>query len=535
MMALQQELSKMSQENRNPAVNIIKKSVKEDSFSKIEIPSKISSKDILFGDIVSNIVEKNISESDEDESEMCLLKVNSNGFPEITKLSFPENGQSDEIKEIESGKLEWTLDENEGVSEECEKNCQLRFGLKGEIMVQNSQNILSNSLYHHGNEYKSAGYTIDELNILSKSTFSSQRALSFNILANIIINLYQNEYSLEQNDKIWHLIQSSNILISARIGLDSNHDTVVDSALNLISAYFGFKCDILDLFDKVILIENGFRTVSLEREWYQRFSYSGEQSNCDDSDTNNDIDLFNIDSILKMLNSDVILGFLLTNIMTRFRYLLTSKSLSIEQRMKIIHILSCVALHSSSSSEDILACTGLVDFLKKIMTECISTYFEDSSIRTLFSAIIRLFRIISLSSKEASRAILHHGIVDLSMTSLSLTSNDSNLCKQAILLLNVNFCYSIGGSLFDKYHTLIFSCFFTLSQANIFEVDKDLVPSSDIFSFTSSIAKLLSDVIKNYGNNVDVGGRNDMLYPFVDVLIRIIKLEVLPTWFNYFR
>jgi hypothetical protein len=543
-------------------VKILKKSCSpkesKDKLHSLTIPETITSNDDLFGDIVTQVVEKNLdSDSEEEMPNMRLLSVA--GFPVVTKriiLSQSQDPQTDSLeaassmcqsgtRELEDGKLEWisaaTIPKSQQkvVSETVLKK-SLRFGFRGEILFQTMTDFACDpELYHHGDDPDKAGYTIDELNILAKSTFSSQRVVAFNTLANILKKVQMHEYEQRALDsEVLSLFYEENILFSARVGLDSNHETVIDSALNLMAVYFGVNSAIIDVFDEVLLLEKGFRTISLNRTTIRHLlnaSHAGISAIFDRSEQEEENIDMTLEYIQSALRKDSMFGIVLTNILPRFRFLLASKSISPSQIMKIMHILSCVAMHSPSCAEDILACDGMVDALKSLALNCISDYFKDELMMSILTMISRLFRLISVASKESCLAIFNDGIVDMLITCLSLNPMNANMCKQVILLIDICFCYSIGASLLDKYHTLIFACFYAIVQNDIIVPTQNnpllsessrLCPTNDSLSFVAATSKMLTDVILHFGNDASVGGANDMIYPFMCICSQLIDIEV---------
>lgn len=577
--SMEDELTLLQEQFKNAAgtesVKILKKSPSSSSTPKdsgdtnqrITVPDTITSSDNLFGGIVTDIIEKNLegSDSESDEETPFLPRMShAAGFPKALKRTISSENQqsaSSSLKTVdnasyqlgnssnfECGKLEWISNasvppslpslsnQEQSKSEIVMKKCPLRFGFKGQLLYQRMTDFASDpELYHHGNDPDKAGYTIDELNILAKSTFASQRVLAFNIFTHIWQELHMNGYGKnDTRSEILSLLHDQNILFSARIGLDSPHETVVDSALNMMSVYFGVNTGILDVFDEVLLMERGFRTISLDRKTVL-YLLNASSPVAKDAVAEEDDDVIDmtIEYIQSALRKDALLGIVLTAILPRFRFLLSSKTISASQIIKIIHILSCVAMHSPSCAEDILACDGMVDVLQSLASICISECFKDELLVKVLSMITRLFRLISVSSQEACLAILKSGIVDLLMTSLSLRSINPALCKQAILLLDACFCYSFAPSLLDKYHTLIFSSLYSIVQSVVAQTSSTSVglDLDESLFFISAISKMLTDVILRFGSDASVGGVHDMIYPFAQIFLQVLEMEVLLAYF----
>jgi hypothetical protein len=160
---------------------------------------------MLASDCVGEIVEnENIDENIEIKAKF------KNGFP-IPIKKFTKKKEKECCNDYESRKLEWTVDVPP-MTEITTNDNEPRFDFRGNIT--SGIDCTSNGLYH--NEKQEKGYLLSELKTLSSSSHSGQRAFSLGILSSIIKKVVEKEYCFPIDD----------LLIIARMGLDSNHETV---------------------------------------------------------------------------------------------------------------------------------------------------------------------------------------------------------------------------------------------------------------------------------------------------------------------
>ena len=63
---------------------------------------------------------------------------------------------------------------------------QARFDFNGNLVDQSDDIPEYLGLHHHGDDPSSAGYTLEELTVLARSSFLQQRVLALQVLARII-------------------------------------------------------------------------------------------------------------------------------------------------------------------------------------------------------------------------------------------------------------------------------------------------------------------------------------------------------------
>lgn len=135
------------------------------------------------------------------------------------------NSKSEQLK------VKWMFEEDEQGGEKnalLKKKKLTRYDLFGNIALVETENQYDPTLHHHGEEPDRAGYTIEELIHLSRSTVPLQRSFALRALAGVF----------KTNDKNDALLFQGEILCALRVCLD---DAEHSSALPLsIEALHGF-------------------------------------------------------------------------------------------------------------------------------------------------------------------------------------------------------------------------------------------------------------------------------------------------------
>jgi hypothetical protein len=143
----------------------------------------------------------------------------------------------------------------------------------------------SSGLYHHSTQSK-AGYSVKDILTLANSTFPQQRAWAFNLLEKIQVKLFcreyaklkdcskyrpketqtvslsfemetENEKSMKSFENLHEIVDIefdlAQVVLSARMGLDSSHETVISSAIYLLSTILGYGLIPMEMYDQLSL------------------------------------------------------------------------------------------------------------------------------------------------------------------------------------------------------------------------------------------------------------------------------------------
>ncbi|KAJ3274518.1 RNA polymerase II associated protein 1 [Terramyces sp. JEL0728] len=578
LLELQKEFEKST-----PSVKILKKSEKKSIFAQrnISVPAKIDSKTDLFGLVLSNITERNTDDSqapvlkhpsgfpvaqhrsvkpikkekDMHETNMNVLrgmtsreieeaqneiyatfsketieKIKRNAAkkygPTTNEDLIPEKetAELDETKENkvvhegimkleEEKKLEWTKEV------QIENQDQLRFDFQGHILDSSQDFEAISGLYHHGDQPNLAGYTIEELIHLTKSTFPSQKAFALQILACIVKKMYSRSYSVENTAIMIEKLKKENLVLACRIGLDAKHETVYCMAIKLLAVILGYENNgesIMLKFEKMSLFSN--ITVAMELDSQAAFKLKKKGVSLDTTELEN-----GMAAILKLFQSDIILGLLLSNITTRLRYLFGIMSDDV-YKIQMVYILTCIAQHSPSSAEDILATEGLVDVLSDVLFKTSWPAVHGLQLN-LLAKILGLFKIMCHSSYESSVAFTNSKLVSGIVRFIAVYHDDDlqlQIVGKVFSIFDTLFLYGLSASILDSYRALFFEFMEKISKT--FHVDNigKSNPSEVKANAYSSFLKMLKTSLEKFRTQLDAGGANDAYLPFMSYLIKLV-------------
>ncbi|KAH6564200.1 hypothetical protein BASA62_008037 [Batrachochytrium salamandrivorans] len=378
-------------------------------------------------------------------------------------------------------KLEWMLDLEEKDTASSDKagktiteKALFRFDFHGIIQDQSGKDTCSGELYHHGDEPSLPGYSIQELAHLSKSTVSTQRSLSLQILSRIIRNVYTEVYSQSNAVEICRLLKKQDILLHIRVAMDASHETVVFQAVETMAQYFGASSHLIDVDDSAekvwersSLARVGYRTVPLSAK--SRALFAAKSFGKDTVDFDLPERDGSLVSIMKLLNIDAVCGLKETNFLVRMRYLLENTSAPTRFSIDLVDILTAIARHSAEFSQHILECAGLVDAIsRKVLALKWPLSNTLTSELTLVRNTLRLFRVLCQSGRDSANSLITHNLIGSMMrylTFLPLSPGGSadtlginlklDIAMQIWTLQGIVYTYALGGKMFDDYRPLI--------------------------------------------------------------------------------
>ncbi|KAJ3368468.1 RNA polymerase II associated protein 1 [Kappamyces sp. JEL0680] len=414
--------------------------------------------------------------------------------------------------DLESEKLLWTqVSADPALMDSTSK--QLRFDFNGDIIAKEKESF--SGLYHHGDDPEKAGYTVPELAHLAKSTVPSQRSVSLTTLARIAEKMVLGDYLDSQHD-IEESISSANVLVIARVGLDATHETVLDSSLQFIAGYLGLRSGQSELLDRVFDTKMGVRLIALETASLRVFDETIPEYRSDVEDTKS------LGFIMNRIKNDPVAGLVLSNLIPRLRWLFQRPSSTLLQKLKIVHILSCIAVHSPASSEDVLECEGLIEALSSAMLDgAWPSLLSQPHRGALVANVLRLFRFLCQSSRKACEAMARFNLFEAALKFLSVPSSATDdsftasaaASVQVLRLLDVAFAYGVGSSILDQYRTLLIEyChhYHQIAASALASKAARQVAAACL----GAMSKTLCSALTVFRTQLDPGGGNDAFFPF---------------------
>ncbi|KAI8928286.1 hypothetical protein BC831DRAFT_449274 [Entophlyctis helioformis] len=497
-------------------------------------------------------------------------KVDAGGFAHIDEYIDPATAEPQKLAWMQE--LEMVQEEQrqppptDDLPELVPEKSRLRFDFKGAVMDEQAgtQHESHSGLFHHGADPSLAGYSIEELVHLSKSTVPTQRALSLQTLARILASLHTEQYPVEQRREIRRFCRSTNVLLHIRVALDASHETVVIRGLEALVEVLGASSDmgpaitpsdssrpvaaVADrewLWDRLALGRAGYRAVPLAAESLSLFAAksAGKDTAAIEMPDNNG----SLASILSLMNKDTVLGLLSTNILVRLRYLVDNLKLPLASHMDVIRVLTAIAHHSDSSAQDILECAGLVDAIARTAVAAKWPLPNTATPQlTLIRNALRLFRVLCQSGRDAAAALIRHHVIDVVVRFLTMPPSvvPSEPLEMAGLQLKLEiamhvwtiqgvvFTYTLGGRLFDEYRTLVFDhaksvCDVLSKVMGARSSGLEMREYSDAlmctaFGTLAAVCRTLTTLLVRYRADMNAGGENDAMQSYAGLMAGLL-------------
>lgn len=431
---------------------------------------------------------------------------------------------------VELEKLSWisSVDEGSGTSTDKKKSAisMLRFDFKGfPIDSESKPDIpLSAGLHHHGDDPQKAGYTIQEILYLCRSTVPAQRVLNLQILGNIIKALRSRDFpSRKLGVEIEKWLLHLNYLLYIRSALNDSHETVFMAALTSLAAFFDVNLDNQhsgseeSSWDELLMTRMGTRSFAISRENTEAFKCqaNGTRKKVSDDDEENRAN--NLVDVIEIMKNDCIKGLLSTNVILSLCLSLEKYSRVSDGRAHceiIIRILIRFARHSLNCAIDIVNYRGLLNILSTRFICLVWPPAEKTDSRPLPSAL-KLLRLLAQSNRKIAETIIETGILDGCMRFIVVKSDEKlvdEMKREAFNLLNVVFSFKLASRIVDEYRSV-----FVNELKNIYQH----TPSSSLSTLKTdtSFLRMMVSQIKAYGHCLSLGGSDDSVKVFVQEII----------------
>ena len=219
------------------------------------------------------------------------------------------------MSEIEHEKMEWMEDVQPTEPSEP-KNFSARFDFKGDLLPYDDENInVKEGLHHHGEEPNRPGYTLEELMTLSRSSNAQQASLAIQTLGNVIRNERQGRFVSCFGTNILIELLNADLISVLRVAMDNHHsDVILDASVQTLAEIL---CHDLEenALDFVFFQNtfNGYLQPSLYAKLAEDKDFKAESEELKD---------------IQIMNADLVLGLLRTNIVDRICYLLEVKKIT---------------------------------------------------------------------------------------------------------------------------------------------------------------------------------------------------------------
>ncbi|CAF0927499.1 unnamed protein product [Didymodactylos carnosus] len=340
------------------------------------------------------------------------------------------------MDKVEHDKLEWMKEIQAPSVNHGENNINgvpARFDFKGNLISRSEVIPVTASLHHHGDEPEAAGYTLEELFHLARSTILQQRVIALQTLSNIITQAHSGIYDAELHTSLLPILIEAGLLFVIRWAMDEQVDIIYMTAIECMANLIAPKYDEVKLiqlnycrciFKGMFLFQDGLdKTIY----WPCGYLQPALTPNIDFGEKRVESDLTDIE----LLQQDIIKCLLRMNIFRRLLYLLdrmkqlSSSSNVVTPVKRSFDILIRIARHSMHSANEILNDKQLMDFIfREFIPETFTMDVQTSLYGYPLKEALKLCRVISLSGAPmASTLISQYNIHTLLHTYIATNLN----------------------------------------------------------------------------------------------------------------
>ncbi|XP_063355593.1 RNA polymerase II-associated protein 1 isoform X1 [Pelmatolapia mariae] len=326
--------------------------------------------------------------------------------PAVTEEDLPVKPQKEwvHMNKLEPEKLEWLRDLPEPRRKGTKKAMQARFDFAGTLIPPTEDLPTHLGLHHHGEEPERAGYSLQELFLLSRSQVIQQRTLSLSTLANILSKARAGEYVSVLKGSVTSTLLDAGLLFLLRFALDDSVEGVMSAAVHALKALLVCAED-EECLDCTFSWFRGLASFPLLPSAQEE--EDEEDEGLDESMKETAKEKEERKSDHEVARQDAVKGLLKMKLLPRLRYILEVVRPSPRVVQDVLEILTRLARHSSSSATQVLDSPRLME---TVMSEFLPTSWSPSS-QSIYglplSSAMKLLRVLATSGRHACARLLN--------------------------------------------------------------------------------------------------------------------------------
>ncbi|KAF8980848.1 RNA polymerase II associated protein 1 [Entomortierella lignicola] len=314
------------------------------------------------------------------------------------------------------------------VSEADPPAAHYRFDFSGNIVTETDAPVHM-GLHHHGMDPTKAGYTLSELLHLIRSTVPSQRILPLNIIAKVLQNCRNPEFSsFEVRAGIlrW-LIDTLRAPVYIRASLDDKTNSGIVAAVNTLCAWTTPHANLgqqEDIWESLDHLDRGYERINLGFKYQSITRFANMELKPDSLQASQEQGTEAEETIgahAILASKDPVDGLLAMNIIPRLRYLLSVCQLPASTNAQILDILLTIVRSNVGAAKKIFECEGLISVL--IRQYCSISWPSERSDVELCCTVkaISILDVVVRSSKKIASAVIEEGHLEPLLRFLALT------------------------------------------------------------------------------------------------------------------
>uniref|UniRef100_A0AAR2M3G0 RNA polymerase II associated protein 1 n=1 Tax=Pygocentrus nattereri TaxID=42514 RepID=A0AAR2M3G0_PYGNA len=326
------------------------------------------------------------------------------------EMELPVKPQKEWLRmdKLEPEKLEWTRDLPAPRQRSTKKSMQARFDFSGAVIHPTEDLPTHLGLHHHGEEPELAGYSLQELFLLSRSQLTQQRSLALNTLAHILSKAHVGEYSSSLKGNVLTSLLDAGLLFLLRFALDDSVEGVMSAAVHALRALL-VSPDDEECLDNMFPWLLGMAAFPLlpsaqdeEDEDDEGLDESMKETAKEKEGRKSDHDVARL---------DVVKGLLKMQLLQRLRYILEVVRPAPHVVVDVLEILIRIARHSTSAATQILDCPRLMETVMSEFVPCSWTPPTSPAPLSLYglpvSTAVKLLRVLASAGRHVCARILN--------------------------------------------------------------------------------------------------------------------------------
>ncbi|XP_033105370.1 RNA polymerase II-associated protein 1-like [Anneissia japonica] len=353
------------------------------------------------------------------------------------------------MAEVETEKLAWLKDLPKPKAKSKE-GCLARFDFNGRLLARDADVPVREGLHHHGDEQEVAGYTIEELFMLSRSTVQSQRVIGLQTLARIVYSYRIDDIGGELQKPLIPMLLESGFIFLVRWALDDSSEVVIGAAVEALASFLINPGD-EETLDNIYFWSHGCEVPCL-------VPTEAEEEN-DEDDEEDQVGNKPEDASGKpdkpdaeVVNKDVVMGLLKMNVLPRLRYILEVVRPPAAVVLNVLTVLIRMARHSPQTANEIYKCPRLIDTVVTLFMPTTSWVKQGDLVTDVYNypviPAVKLLRVLCLTGRNLAASLLSkYSLVSVIIRYISVEPTD--------MQMNIGEAYNLSIETFRLWHVLI--------------------------------------------------------------------------------
>ncbi|XP_062503309.1 RNA polymerase II-associated protein 1-like [Corticium candelabrum] len=318
------------------------------------------------------------------------------------------------MKTAEVEKLEWMADVNDKAA--GDKDAIVRFGLDGSLIPRCVELPVSLGLHHHGANPQAAGYSLEELFTMIRSSVIQQRVLALQVVSKILTKAWCGAFVDSVKGNVLQNLVDAGLPVVLRFSLDDPVEAVSLAAVQCLHSLL-VEGNLEDLMDVVACTWCGLFSPSLQ------VTKSPTVTVNDNSGRPTEFEI---------IQHDLVLGLLRMDLLPRLRYLLEVFHLPPPLVISVLEILTRIARHSTHAASRVVECPRLLDTVIDQFLPCSWRNPDELPLSDAYgmplSQAVKLVSVLCAASRSiASKLMSRAGVVNAVMRYISQQPSQMNL------------------------------------------------------------------------------------------------------------